>query len=176
MGNSVKPRHWLLAAGVAAVIASWPLIFAPARSGVEVKAADQAKLDFVLKDMTGKDVRLADYRGRPLVINFWATYCGPCKTEIPALVELVEKYKSKNFTVLGVSIDDSPEDLQQFAKEYRMNYPVLVGLGHDDLLEAYEANMFIPISWFVKSDGTLYLKKQGSDTKEWFEEQIRALF
>ena len=100
--------------------------------------------------MAGKDVRLADFKGRPMIINFWATWCPPCKAEIPGFVELVDQYKDQQFTVLGISTDDSPPDLQKFAAEYKMNYPVLVGLGHDDLLEAYEASMAIPVSWLIR--------------------------
>src|SRR5713101_7024131 len=66
--------------------------------------AGRAKLDFTLKDMNGHDVQLTAYRGRPLVINFWATWCGPCKEEIPALVQLVDQYKSSRLAVLGISI------------------------------------------------------------------------
>jgi thiol-disulfide isomerase/thioredoxin len=134
-----------------------------------------AKLDYVVKDMDGKDVNLADYKGRPLLLNFWATYCGPCKTEIPIFVEMVEKYREQKLAILGISIDDSPADLRPFAAEFKMNYPVLVGLGHDDLLETYDAVFLIPITWFVKPDGTIHLKHPGSATREWFDEQIRAL-
>ncbi len=136
---------------------------------------EAAKLDYVVKDMDGKDVRLADYKGRPLLLNFWATYCGPCKTEIPIFVEMVEKYREQKLAILGISIDDSPEDLRPFAAEFKMNYPVLVGLGHDDLLETYDAVFLIPVTWFVRPDGTIHLKHPGSAPREWFDEQIRAL-
>lgn len=134
-----------------------------------------ARLDFTLKDMNGQDVRLADFKGRPLVVNFWATWCGPCKHEIPAFVELVEKYKAQKFTVLGISTDDRAEDLRPFAADYKMNYPVLVGLGRDDVLIAYEAVFAIPVSWFIRPDGTVFLKHPGPATKEWFETQVKAL-
>jgi peroxiredoxin len=90
-------------------------------------------------------------------------------------VELVEKYRNQKLAVLGISIDDSVEDLRPFAAEYKMNYPVLVGLGHDDLLEQYEAAFLIPVTWFIKPDGTVYLKHPGPQTKEWFDQQIQAL-
>jgi cytochrome c biogenesis protein CcmG/thiol:disulfide interchange protein DsbE len=138
-----------------------------------------AKLDYTLKDIDGKDVRLADYKGRPLILNFWATYCGPCKTEIPIFVELVEKYRDQKLAILGISIDDSVEDLRPFAADYKMNYPVLVGLGHDALLEQYEAGYLIPITWFIKPDGTIALKHPGGppppDPKAWMEQQVKAL-
>lgn len=161
-------RRWLLAGAAAAAIAMWP-------GCAQKHTGDLANLDFVLKDMHGKDVRLADFKGRPIILNFWATWCGPCKVEIPAFVELVDKYQSQQLTVLGVSVDDSPEDLQKFAQEYKMNYPVLVGLGQDRLQELYEAVMIIPVTWFIRPDGTVHLKHTGPATKEWFEEQVKAM-
>ena len=138
-------------------------------------AAERANLDFSLKDMNGADVKLGDLKGRPILINFWATWCGPCKLEIPALIELADQYRSRNLTVLGVSIDDSPEALRKFAAEYKINYPVLVGLGHDELMEAYDALFGVPVSVFIRRDGTVLVKHAGAQTKEWLETQIKAL-
>jgi thiol-disulfide isomerase/thioredoxin len=89
--------------------------------------AKPANLDFTLIDMDGKKVNLADYKGRPVLINFWATWCPPCQQEIPAFIELQDKYRDQGFVVLGVSTDDPADALKQFATEYKMNYPVLQG-------------------------------------------------
>jgi peroxiredoxin len=134
-----------------------------------------AKLDFAVKDMNGADVKLADFKGRPLIVNFWATWCGPCKEEIPALVQLVDQFKADRLAVLGVSTDDKPDELKKFAAEYKMNYPVLVGLGHDDLLEAYDAELAVPISWVVDACGVVSAKHMGIWTKAEFETAIRKL-
>jgi thiol-disulfide isomerase/thioredoxin len=165
--------RWGLAGLVAAAIAMSPMACGEHASGV---SASQANLSFTLKDMNGHDVSLASYQGRPLVINFWATWCSPCRLEIPHLVELAEQYKAQGLVVLGVSIDDDPADLRAFAPTLKMNYPVLVGKDHDDLLEAYDAEYGIPISWFIRRDGTVSLKEPGYKSKAWFDEQIRALF
>ena len=166
-------RRGALALLAATAIAMWP---ACATSEVDpAPAGNMARLDFTLKDMNGKAVNLASLKGRPIVLNFWATWCGPCKVEIPAFIQLVEQYKSQQLTVLGVSVDDSPEDLRKFAAEYKMNYPVLVGLGQDEFQEVYDAVVMIPITWFIKPDGTIFLKHQGPATKEWFEKQVKAL-
>ena len=171
-----RARQWMWALMAAVAVAMWPGCTQDQFSKESDPAAEPAKLSFTLKDMAGHDVRLADYKGRPMIINFWATWCPPCKAEIPGFVELVDKYKEQDFTVLGISTDDSPEELQKFAPAFRINYPLLVGLGHDDLLEAYEASFSVPVSWFIRRDGTVYLKKVGTDSREWFESQIKALF
>jgi thiol-disulfide isomerase/thioredoxin len=173
------PRQLLLAGLAAAAIASWPGACARDRitpgSGDDTTAT-RVSLNFTLKDMSGKDVRLADYAGKPLLINFWATWCAPCKDEIPALIAVNAKYKAQGLTILGVSIDDSPEDLQKFAGQFGMTYPVLVGFGHDDMLESFEASFAVPVSWFIRKDGSVYLKHEGTQTREWFEQQVKALF
>lgn len=162
-----------MAAVAAAAIATWP---ACATSEVEpAPSGEAANLDFTLKDMDGKEVHLASFRGKPLILNFWATWCGPCKIEIPAFVELVEQYRQQQLTVLGVSVDDAPEDLKKFAADYKMNYPVLVGLGQDALQETYDAVISIPVTWFIRPDGTILRKHRGPATKEWFESQVKAL-
>lgn len=135
--------------------------------------AKAAKLDFTLTDMNGKSVNLADYKGRPVLINFWATWCPPCKQEIPAFIELQDKYRDQGFVVLGVSTDDPADALQQFAAEYKMNYPVLQGT--EELMDEYGPIWAIPVSIFVKRDGTICKKHMGPASKEDFEKDIKAL-
>lgn len=158
--------RWAVALGLAAAVAVWPAGCAP--------DGELAKLDYTLQDMNGADVRLSDYKGRPMLINFWATWCAPCRHEIPAFVELVDKYRDQQFIVLGISVDDKAEDLRVFAEEFKMNYPVLVGLGHDELQEHYGAYS-LPVSWFIRADGTVDYKHTGTASKEWFEERVRLL-
>jgi thiol-disulfide isomerase/thioredoxin len=169
---------WMLAVLVAGAVAAWPGACARNRAPQQAESAtpEHVKLDYTLKDMSGKDVRLADYVGKPLIINFWATWCGPCKEEIPSLVALSEQYKEQGLTVLGVSIDDSPDDLKKFAAEYKMTYPILVGQGHDDMLEEFEATYAVPVSWFIKADGKVSIKHEGAASRDWFDQQIKALF
>ena len=176
--NAPWVARWAVAIGLAATLAVWPLGCAigdedeapPAPpAGVEL-----AKLDYTLKDMNGLDVRLADFKGRPMIINFWATWCGPCKHEIPSIVELVEKYKAEKLVVLGISTDDKPQDLIPFAAQYKMNYPVLVGLGQDELQEHYGAYS-LPVTWFIRADGSVDYKHTGTQSKDWFEGRVKKL-
>jgi peroxiredoxin len=166
--------RWVLAVVAAAGIALWP-VWITSTPADPVVVGNAANLDFSLKDLDGKTVKLADFKGRPLILNFWATWCGPCKQEIPAFIELVEKYREEQLTVLGISVDDSPDDLREFVADYKINYPVLVGLGQDALQETYDAMIVVPVTWFIRPDGTVLLKHQGPASKEWFEKQVRVL-
>lgn len=139
------------------------------------KPAELADLGFIVKDMDGKDVRLSDYRGRPLIVNFWFTTCPPCRVETPIFVDLVKKYGDKGFTVLGLSVSDTPEQMKAFADEFKVNYPLFVAAERNDITEAYRATFAYPVSWFVKSDGTVFYKHLGTASAEWFEKQVLAL-
>jgi peroxiredoxin len=156
---------------VAAAVAAWP-----ACNRNVVPDADHANLNFVLKDTDGKDVRLADFAGKPLVVNFWATWCGPCKAEIPWFVEFADKYKAQGLTIVGVSVDDPPEDIKAYATEYKINYPLLVGRDRDDIARAYDAQQVIPVSWLIRSDGRVQAKVTGIHGRDWFDQQLQAMF
>ena len=146
-----------------------------AGGGCPRKPEGQAKLNFTLKDMHGKNVRLADYKGKVILLNFWATWCGPCKTEIPAFVELYDQYKDQGFVVLGVSTDDEPEMLREYAASMKMNYPVLVGRDKEEILDAWGPIYAIPTTFFVGRDGSVCGKHMGPAEKEDFEREIKAL-
>jgi len=139
------------------------------------KPGNVADLGFIVKDMNGADVKLSDYRGRPLIVNFWFVDCPPCRKEVPTFVELVKKYGDKGFTILGLDVEDSPEAMKAFAAEYKVNYPLFVAKGRNDILEAYRATFAYPVSWFVRADGTVFLKHLGTGTPEWFETQVVAI-
>ncbi len=137
--------------------------------------AKPANLEFTLKDMNGRDVKLSDYRGKVVLLNFWATWCGPCLAEIPAFVELQEKYRKQGLEVVGVSVSDAREQLPPFAKEYRINYPLLVGQDHDDLMDAYGAAVAIPVSVLIGRNGTICDRHMGIVDLEQIEREIKAL-
>jgi peroxiredoxin len=145
----------------------------PGEAGTCSAPTGSAKLDFTLKDMNGATVRLADYKGKVLLLNFWATWCGPCRTEIPELVTLVDEHKAKGFEVLGVSIDDSPEQLRAFAQEMKMNYPSLLML--DDLDSAFGPMWALPTTFLIDRNGSICLKHMGPVTKEMVEREIKGL-
>ncbi len=165
---------WVFRWGVA-VGAAMLLIVVVSRAGW-MPSGEPAPLGYTLKDMHGQDVRLADFRGRPILINFWATWCSPCRFEIPELVELSGKYRDRGLVVLGISTDDTPEQLRQFADEFKITYPILVGRDRDDVADALGLRDGIPMSVFIKADGTIYGRLEGIGTKAFFDKQIQALF
>ncbi|MEP6782409.1 MAG: TlpA disulfide reductase family protein [Acidobacteriota bacterium] len=136
--------------------------------------AKPANWDFKLKDLEGKEVSLSSFKGKVVVLNFWATWCGPCKAEIPGFVELQEKYKDK-ITIVGYSVDDSAELAKKYAAEYKMNYPILLGEGREDVQDAYGPIWGIPASFLISKDGQVCRKHMGIAPKAVFEKELVAL-
>lgn len=132
-----------------------------------------ANLDLVFKDMNGADVRLADYKGQVILLNVWATWCGPCELEIPELVEAYSKYKDKGVVVLGLSLDDPAQTLREYAPKKHMNYPLL--LWDDKFDEAYGPIVGVPITFFIGRDGKISRRHFGPVTKERIDQEIKAL-
>ncbi len=95
----------------------------PGKVSGACQAEKQANLDFTVKDMNGAKVRLADYKGKVILVNFWATWCPPCKVELPGFLDLYAEYKDKGFVILGISGDDDPETLRKFAAEWKITVP-----------------------------------------------------
>lgn len=133
-----------------------------------------APLQFTMKDMNGIDVKLASFKGKVILLNFWATWCGPCRAEIPSLVALQQHY-GDDLVVLGVSIDDPMNKLKPYATEMHMNYPVLVGKDRQDVQDAYGPLWGIPVSVFVDRDGKIWKRHSGIASKDQFEREIKAL-
>jgi peroxiredoxin len=131
--------------------------------------------DFTLKDFRGKSVSLADYKGKVVLVNFWATWCGPCKYEIPMFVDFQQRYASQGLAFLGISVDDPIETLEPFVAEYKMNYPVLIGLGREDVQDAYGPMFGIPVTIVVGRDGNICKRFFGLHSKDKFEQDIKAL-
>jgi thiol-disulfide isomerase/thioredoxin len=135
--------------------------------------------DWTLKDMDGRDVTLKTYAHRPMVINLWATWCGPCRLEMPQLIDLYTKYRERGLMIVGISVDDPLAKIKPFAREYNVPYLLLAGLDHPEVLEplGYKDGMpGVPMSIFVKADGTIMETVVGIDTTAAMERRILALF
>jgi cytochrome c biogenesis protein CcmG/thiol:disulfide interchange protein DsbE len=139
---------------------------------------------FTLQDLSGKKVSLASYKGKAVLINFWATWCGPCKIETPWLVELRDKYAGQGFEILGISTegdDLKPDDkagwakdkaaIAKFVAEEKVSYPVLV--DGDSLSQAYGGLDAMPTSFFVDRNGTVVAAQMGLTSESDIESNIK---
>ncbi len=128
--------------------------------------------DFSLESLEGKTMRLSDFRGKAVLLNFWATWCGPCKIEMPWFVELQQKYGSQGLQVVGVAMDDaSKEDIAKFAKEMGVNYPVLI--GKEAVGDSYGGIPALPETFFIGRDGKVVDKILGLRGKAEIEDAIK---
>ena len=137
--------------------------------------AKPASYDFVLQDHEGRDVDFESLRGKVVLLNFWATWCGPCKIEVPWFVEFAEEYADEGLVVLGLSVDDTVDKIREFADDFDVNYPMLVGLGREDFQEAYGPIWGVPMTFFIDREGTVCRTHAGIATKDEFEKDIRDL-
>lgn len=134
----------------------------------------KAAPDFELKDLDGKTVRLSELRGKAVVLNFWATWCPPCKDEIPWFVDLQKQYGSKGLQIVGVDMDDDPRsaDIAKFAADMKINYPVL--LHNDAVADAYGGVEALPTTFYIGRDGTIVSRVFGLVSHADVEDNIRA--
>ena len=131
--------------------------------------------DFELKTVDGRPVKLSDFRGKAVVLNFWATYCGPCRVEMPWLIDLYRQYQSQGLEIIGVSMDDAGEAQQvtDFVREFGVNYTIL--LGNHTVGDAYGGARFLPQTFFIDRDGHITGSATGMKSKSEFETAIRQL-
>jgi thiol-disulfide isomerase/thioredoxin len=128
--------------------------------------------DFTLDSLEGKSMRLSDLRGKAVLLNFWATWCSPCKIEMPWFVELQNEYGPQGLQIVGVAMDDSGKDeIAKFAKDMGVNYPVLI--GKEAVGDAYGGVPALPESFFIGRDGKIVDRIIGLKGKEDIEESIK---
>lgn len=129
--------------------------------------------EFSLTDLNGKTVTSKDFAGKAVLLNFWATWCPPCREEIPDLIKLQDQYASQNFTVLGVSLDeDGPEGVKKFVAEHKMTYPIV--MGNEKMTDDFGGIRGIPTSFVINREGKILDKIVGGRSREEFEKAIKA--
>jgi peroxiredoxin len=141
-----------------------------------VKPEKERKLapDFTLKDSTGASVKLSDYRGKVVLLNFWATWCGPCKIEIPWFIEFEQSYKDRKFAVLGVSLDDDGwESVKPYLQSNKINYRVMVGT--DQLSQLYGGVDSLPTTFVLDREGRIAAHHVGLVSKGDYQHDIESL-
>lgn len=167
-----------LALVVVAVIAAAMLYFGfhmARRSGSDapsIVGKSTPAPDFTLEQLNGGNLKLSDLRGKAVLLNFWATWCGPCKIETPWLVEMQNEYGNQGLQVIGVAMDDSGKDeISKFAKDMGVNYPVL--LGKEAVGDAYGGVPALPESFFIGRDGKIVDRIIGLKGKAEIEDAIK---
>jgi peroxiredoxin len=127
---------------------------------------------FTLMDVNGGMVSLSDFKGKVVILDFWATWCPPCKREIPDFITLQSEYASKGLQIVGVALDQ-PDKVRAFAKQNGMNYPVL--LGSDQISALYGGIEGIPTTFILDKNGNIVNRFEGFRPKEDFEAEISRL-
>ncbi|MES2219939.1 MAG: TlpA disulfide reductase family protein [Acidobacteriota bacterium] len=129
---------------------------------------------FTLKSVDGKPVSLSDFKGKAVLLNFWATWCGPCKVEMPWLIEMQKKYASQGFTVLGISEDDgSTKQVSDFMAKMGVDYPVL--MYNDQMNKAYGGIDYLPTSYYIGRDGKVIVEAGGLISESEMEANIQKI-
>ncbi len=129
--------------------------------------------NFSLQDLDGKPLNLETYRGKVVLLDFWATWCTPCRDEIPRFVEFQDKYHEQGMQVIGISMDDDAKPVRAFYKEFKMNYPV--ALGNEKVAEAYGGVLGLPITFLIDRDGRVAAKYVGAVEMSVVEQEIKSL-
>jgi peroxiredoxin len=135
--------------------------------------ASKPAQDFALKDITGKEVKLSSLKGKAVMVNFWATWCHPCREEIPDLQKSYEENKDKGFIILGVNIKENKSKVSKFVEDYKITYPVLLDI---DGSVSNEYHVFgVPMSFFIDKNGIIKDSFVGMMTKEDISKRLEAI-
>ena len=180
--NVVPLMASLLAIVIGALLIIRPAIFAPApsltgsiNSNARMPKEGEVVPDFQLAALDGRTVKLSDLRGQPVLINFWATWCGPCKDEMPLIVDAYNWNKAKGFRVLAIDSTafDNLDDIHSFVAKFNMTFDVL--MDSDDAISTNWNIMGLPSSFFVRSDGTLAKVHVGQMTADQLNEYMKLI-
>lgn len=147
----------------------------PAAAAVSSTPSDGTPApDFALKTTDGKVIKLSDFRGKVVIVDFWATWCPPCRAEIPDFIKLYSNYKDKGFQMLGISLDQGGlNDVIPFMKKYGINYPIM--LGNDEVVAAYGGIRGIPTTFVIDKKGNVRAAFEGYRPASVFESLVQKL-
>ncbi len=150
------------------------LLTAQTFTAVSQTPSNQSAPAFVLKDLRGRTLRLSDYKGRVLLINFWATWCAPCLVEMPDLVKLQKEYESRGLQIIGVNCPPTTrKSVKGVARKLKINYPIL--FGTDKVSDAYYATSVLPTTIIVDRDGKIRGRILGILAPEEFDRSVKPL-
>ena len=130
--------------------------------------------DFSLRDANNHEVKLSDFQGKVVLLNFWATWCGPCKIEMPWFVEFQRKYRDRGFSVIGVAMDEEGWNVvRPFADRLKLNFPIVI--GNDEVADKYGGIAALPTTYIIDKQGKVALMHQGLTSKGDYEDEIEQL-
>jgi cytochrome c biogenesis protein CcmG/thiol:disulfide interchange protein DsbE len=136
-------------------------------------AVDSSAPGFSLTDLDGKPLDLANYRGKVVLLNFWATWCAPCRGEIPQFVDFQNTYGPQGLQLIGISMDDDAKPVHEFYQQFKMNYPVAV--GNANLAESYGGILGLPVTFLIGRDGRIAAKYVGATDMTALQQKIQSL-
>jgi peroxiredoxin len=145
----------------------------PAGSGVTTIARHPLAPEFSLPELNGQMLNLSAYRGKIVLLDFWATWCGPCLEEIPHFIELQNKYGDRGLQVIGISMDDGPGPVREFYQRFNFNYPV--AMGNAKVGQLYGGVLGLPIAFLIGRDGHIEAEHIGATDSSVFDREIKAL-
>jgi len=166
-------RRWTLFAAALAILAACE---SPIPENFHLKSANERKAtpDFSLKDATGAVVKLSDFKGKVVLLNFWATWCGPCKIEIPWFMDFQKTYKDRDFAVLGVSMDeDGWDSVKPYIEQHKMNYQVVI--GNDQISQLFGSIESLPTTLVIDREGRIASMHVGLVAKNTYQKEIELL-
>lgn len=136
-------------------------------------ASGNSAPDFTVTDINGKKLSLSSYRGKVVLLDFWATWCTPCRAEIPHFVEMQQQFGPQGLQVIGISMDDGPKPVKEFYEQYRINYPLAV--GDDKLAESFGGVLGLPVNFLIDRDGRIVKKYLGATEVSDFDKDVADL-
>ena len=167
--ESVSPKKLLVLLAIVALAALY-FFERSSHTAKPVTILGSVAPDFTLPQLSGAPLQLSDYRGKVVLLDFWATWCEPCRQEIPYFVDLQNKYGTQGFQIIGVSMDDGAEPVWEFYRQFKMNYPVVMGNAKTG--ELYGGVFGLPIAFLLDRDGRVRVRHIGATDVPVIEKEI----
>jgi cytochrome c biogenesis protein CcmG, thiol:disulfide interchange protein DsbE len=153
--------------------ATWLAVLLCASVGVAQVRIGNTAPSFAIKTTDGKTIALSDYQGKVVLLNFWATWCGPCQTEMPRFVRFQREYSARGFQVIGISMDDSDAPVRTFISKLKPNYPI--AMGNAKLAESYGGILGLPITLLIDRTGRIEKRYEGAVNLDAMQRDIERL-